>query len=83
MPSAKAVLPRALRGPLAAGVWASALACTWQLAASYPGDLGTSEASVQDQRFAASIWMLHLTAWCWLACRRLSLRRAAASRMAG
>jgi hypothetical protein len=71
VPSAAVSLPRPLRGLLAAGLWTSVLAAIWQF--------GAGDGGVQDQRLAASVWMMNLIVWCSLACRRLSLRHADAS----
>jgi len=60
---------------LVGAIWTSVLAATWQLAAGAADLVGPGDPSAQGQQFAASIWMLHLIAWCTIACIRLSRSR--------
>jgi len=83
LPSATASVPQPLRGLLVAGIWASVLAPAWQLATVMPGLGFYGDPSVQDQQFAASIWMMHLIAWCTIACRRFTRSRRSGQRLAG
>lgn len=75
MPSATASLPRRIRGLLIAAIWASVVVGTWQ-AVAYLGAIGAGQATAEAQRFAAAVWMVHLIAWCLLACGELRRGRA-------
>jgi hypothetical protein len=74
-PTALAALPRAARGPLVAGFWATVLAWAWQFIANVQG-VGSGDFSVHGQQLAAAAWMMHCIAWCWFSCARLGRRRA-------
>jgi len=75
LPFATASLLQPLRGLLVGGIWASVLAPAWQLAAVMQSNSLPGDPSVQGQQVAASIWMMHLIAWCTIACRRLTPAR--------
>jgi hypothetical protein len=70
-------LPRPAGLAFTAAFWSSVLAFAWALRYGFPFE--DAGAMARGQQFAASAWMMHLIAWCGLACRQLSRNRATAS----
>ena len=70
-------LPRPAGLAFMAAFWSSVLAFAWAL--PHGSAFGDAGATARGQQLAAAAWMMHLIAWCGLACRQLSRNRAAAS----
>lgn len=68
-------LPRPARWGLAAMLWLSVLATVLALAHGLPG---WDPATTSGQQAVAWAWMMHLVAWCHVACRWLNRSRSAA-----